>query len=364
MPNEVTAEQRARIKKYLPIFKKYLESPQAKADQKMREEKTHFFQALNKAELLSMDEAKVKTLIANLWATQFWKNQQYILEKIIANNGLDKLRTDLSELLWDNCSIGERYSRFLKKIKGLGPASVTEMLSMAHPDECGIWNDKARKALVILGFSDALPVNKYKISGKELEQFNNVYKAIAEELQSNGFGKTDLLDVNCFLYEVTLEVPTKEIIIRADNVDFDHDEICEHIRDIGLWLGFEAEMELKISTGAQVDVMWRAQIGNLGVVTYIFEVQRGGSIDSLILNLQKAKANPTVQKVVAVANAKQLEKIAGEVHGLAQDFVNSLALWQVNDVETVYENLSEAMSVIKRLELVKDMFPLSKSNSD
>jgi len=296
-----------------------------------------------------------------LWATQFWKNQQYVLEKIITNNGLENLRMDLSELLWDDCSIRERYSRFLKKIKGLGPASITEMLSLTHPRECGIWNDKARKALIILGFSDVLPVKKYQISGKEFEQFNSVCKAIAEELQSNGFGETDLLGVDYFLYEVTLAGPTKEIIIRADNADFDHDEISEHIRDIGLWLGFEADMEQRISTGAQVDVIWRAQIGNLGVVTYVFEVQRKSSIDSLILNLQRAKANPTVQKVIAVANAKQLEKIVGEVRGLSQEFVNSMAMWQVSDVETVYENLSEAMSIIKRLELVKDMFPLGNS---
>jgi len=52
--------------------------------------------------------------------------------------------------------------------------------------------------------------------------------------------------------------------------------------------------ERKVARGAQVDAVWQARIANLGVVTYVFEVQRHGSIDSLILNLQRAQNNPTV----------------------------------------------------------------------
>lgn len=358
MAYELTDNQKELMIKYIPTFKEYLESPQADADKKDRREKTTFYHALTKEELLSMDEAKAQTLIANLWATQFWKNQQYILEKIIADNSLDKLRTEFAELLCGSASIGERYARFLSNVKGLGPASITEMLALACPDECGIWNDKARKALTILGFSDVLTVQKYQITAKELEKFNDVCRSIARELEHGELGKTDLLGVDYFLYEVTLAGPTKEVISGARDEDFDHDEIKEHIRDIGVLLGFKADTEQKIGTGARVDVIWRAQIGNLGVVTYVFEVQKAGGIDSLIVNLQKAKSNPTVQKVIAVSDAKQLTQIKGEIQGLAHDFINSLTLWEVRDVKTVYENLSQAIDIIRRLELVKDMFPI------
>ena len=47
--------------------------------------------------------------------------------------------------------IEKRFDRFMKTVKGLGPASVTELLCFFNPKEYGIWNDKARKALELLG---------------------------------------------------------------------------------------------------------------------------------------------------------------------------------------------------------------------
>jgi len=112
-----------------------------------------------------------------------------------------------------------------------------------------------------------------------------------------------------------------------------------------------------------VDVLWRAQIGNLGVVTYVFEVQKSGSIDSLILNLQRARANPTVQKVVAVSYGQQLERIRNETVGLPAEFRDALALISVSDVETIFANSSKAMGIIEQLQLVKDLFPAGISFS-
>ncbi|MCX7974129.1 MAG: hypothetical protein N3B16_06450 [Candidatus Aminicenantes bacterium] len=53
----------------------------------------------------------------------------------------------------------------------------------------------------------------------------------------------------------------------------------------------------------------------MGVVTYVFEVNKKGAIDSLLLNLQKATSNPTVQKVIAVSDIDQIEKINNEAAG-------------------------------------------------
>ena len=63
------------------------------------------------------------------------------------------------------------------------------MLSYKAPDQCAIWNDKARKALTILGFEDNLPLTKYHITGKELAQFNHVCRNIADELALAGLPK-------------------------------------------------------------------------------------------------------------------------------------------------------------------------------
>jgi hypothetical protein len=299
-------------------------------------------------------------LITQLWATQFWRNQQYILDKIISSNGLEKLRRALADLLCGNSTVPDRYDGFLDNIKHLGPASVTEMLASKAPDQCAIWNDKARKALTILGFETDLPLTKYRITGEELAKFNDVCRKIADELAAAGLAKPDLFGVDYFLYEVAQAAPSPVVTPPkpGEGKQFDHDEIGDHLRDIGFWLGFQADTRQKVSHGAEVDVLWRAQIGNLGTVTYIFEVQKGGSIDSLILNLQRARANPTVQKVVAVSDEVQLERIRKETVGLPAEFRDALALMSVVDVETIYANLSKAMSIIDQLQLVNDLFPI------
>jgi len=89
------------------------------------------------------------------------------------------------------------------------------------------------------------------------------------------------------------------------------------------------------------------------VVSYVFEVHRGGSIDSLILNLQRAKNNPTVQKLVVVANTVDLRKIGEKVSSLSEDFRKSLAYLEAKDVEKAYNLLKELNAIIGRLELVK-----------
>ncbi|MEM2981198.1 MAG: hypothetical protein QW385_07555 [Thermoproteota archaeon] len=67
------------------------------------------------------------------------------------------------------------------------------------------------------------------------------------------------------------------IVVEEEDYDFDHDEIVEKLVEIGNGLGFEASSEQQIARGARVDVLWQARIANLGVVSYVFEVQRGGS---------------------------------------------------------------------------------------
>ena len=56
---------------------------------------------------------------------------------------------------------------------------MTELLCLTNPKENGIWNDKARKALSILGFEKELPLDKYKISGKEYKKFNDYLCLVA-----------------------------------------------------------------------------------------------------------------------------------------------------------------------------------------
>ena len=119
-------------------------------------------------------------------------------------------------------------------------------------------------------------------------------------------------------------------------------------------LSIESRSEVRIATGAVVDAVWEAKIGNMGKAIYVFEVQSKGSIDSLILNLKKAQSNAAVQAVVAVADEEQLAKIIRESAGVIDE--KSLRTWNSDDVLAVYDSLARAHESINKLALVPESF--------
>lgn len=304
---------------------------------------------LEKSRLKNMSEIDFGELISNLWATAMWGNKDYLVQKIIDDNGMGKIRTQFADLLYGTDPFPKRFDSF--EIRGLGPASLTEILCLFDPNKFSIWNNKARVALEKLKFDD-LPLKKYRISGKEYERTNESMILIGKKLSDLGLLDVDLLAVDYFLYEVwyTGEEITEKLY------EFDHDEIRDFLKEIGAQLGFEADTEKLVAPGAQVDAIWSAKIANLGAVTYAFEVHKKGSIDSLILNLQRALNNPTVQKIIAVSDKIQLEKIRNETKSLPENFRKALTFWEVLDVIKTHEKLSEALQSINKLELVKSRF--------
>ena len=64
-----------------------------------------------------------------------WGNKQYIVDKLIADNGFDTLKKQLSELLYGTSPIEKRWDVFLKAVKGMGPATMSELLTYANPEE-------------------------------------------------------------------------------------------------------------------------------------------------------------------------------------------------------------------------------------
>jgi len=291
--------------------------------------------------------------VETLYSTAMWGNKSYLAQSIIADNGLDKLKQEFAALLDRTTAPEDRYARFVQTVKRLGPAAATEMLCYAQPEACGIWNQKARQALRILGLDAYLNVNKYQLSAAEYRTFNSLLRAIASQLEAAGIADVDLLLVDYFLYDVTQGVAEPQ---RPTVQGFDHDEMRDMIQSVGIMLGFDAATEVAVAHGARVDVVWRARIGNLGMVTYVFEVQQSGSVDSLLLNPQRAKSNPTVQRVVAVSTAGELEKIQKESQGLPAEFCKALAFWKADEVRQVSEALQSSAEIINRLGLVQKEF--------
>jgi len=353
---ELSSKQEKLIEKY---FRRFMKSVDFKKDMKSRgKHRELVMDILGHNEIKSMTEIQFGQLVSELWASSMWGNKDYLVQKIIDDNGIDKIRTQFVDLLYGKDSFEKRFDRFIRKIKGLGPASLTEILCLFDPARFSIWNNIARKALKNLEF-DSLPLNKWQISAKEYQRINETMTLVAKKLRDLGLIDADLLAVDYFLYETWLVGRDKieaEGKITEEAYEFDHDEVRDFIKDIGVHLGFETDTEKSIARGARVDVTWTAKIANLGVVTYVFEVHKKGSIDSLILNLQRALNNPTVQKIIAVPDKTHLERIREEIKSLPENFRKALTFWEVSDAVGTHEKLSEVIQSINRLELVKSQF--------
>ena len=328
-----------------------------------RKERKTYYQSFTKDKLLAMTEEDFLEYISKLWSMLIWGNKKYVVDQLIANNGFDALKKQLAELLYGTSSIEKRWDSFLKSVKGMGPATISELLTYSNPNEYVIFNKTTILCYNFLEVSD-MPKYDYQYTGKKYSEVCAIAKEISSALKEVGAEDYDLLAVDYFLWDEVLPLAEKKepigqtpvkVAPKTDKVSKSlHDEIKEKLVAIGELLGFESRSEVKITTGAIVDAVWEAKIGNMGKAIYVFEVQSKGSIDSLILNLKKAQSNAAVQAVVAVADEEQLAKIIRESAGVIDE--KSLRTWNSDDVLTVFDSLARAHESINKLALVPDSF--------
>jgi len=354
--NALGNTQRGRTTDALKRFREFLGTEQGREWLEDRKKRIEFFEkTLAKDHIDELTEPEFSQIIGILWASQIFGNKSYVVERILKTIDFATLRKELKALLWGEEPIQERYENFRRNVKGLGPASITEILAFVHPEEFGLWNEKTREAFKILGIQK-VPL-KYQISGGEYVDCNDVLKAIRDEMKAAGFENPNLIDVDYFLYYIYEQREIRAIEAQpAEDYDFDHDEIVEKLVAIGSGLGFEADSNVQVAKGARVDALWTARIANLGVVNYVFEVQKGGSVDSLILNLQRAKNNPTVQKLVVIANTKTMKTIEQEVSSLSEDFRKSMTFMEARELQKAATLLQDFNAIVSKLELVKPEF--------
>ena len=328
-----------------------------------RRERRNYYQSFTKAKLLAMTEEDFFEYISKLWSMLIWGNKKYVVDKLLVDNDFNLLKKQLAELLYGTVPIEKRWDTFLKSVKGMGPATISELLTYANPQEYVIFNKTTILCFGYLDISD-MPKYNYQYTGKKYMEVCTIAKEIAQELKKFGAENYDLLAVDYFLWDEILplaekksaEIPvseSKKPTTVSDSKSL-HDEIKEKLVAIGELLGFDSRSEVKITAGAVVDAIWEAKIGNMGKAIYVFEVQSKGSIDSLILNLKKAQSNAAVQAVVAVADEGQLSKIIRESAGVIDE--KSLRTWDSEDVLAVYDSLVRAHESINKLALVPESF--------
>jgi len=326
-----------------------------------RKQRKEYYQSFTKSRLLAMSEDDFFEYISRLWSMLIWGNKKYVVDKLIADNGFDALKKQLAELLYGAAPVEKRWNGFLKSVKGIGPATISELLSYVNPNEYVIFNKTVILCFEYLGIPN-LPRYNYQYTGSKYVEACAIAKDISRALEAAGAGDCDLLAVDYFLWDEVLPLVEKKNPVaqaavkpetKAESKSL-HDEIEEKLVAIGELLGFESRSEVPIATGAQVDVVWEVKIGNMGKAIYVFEVQSKGSIDSLILNLKRAQGNAAVQAVVAVADEEQLVKIVSESVGVIDE--KSLRQWKSDDVLVVYDSLIRAHESINKLALVPKSF--------
>lgn len=314
---------------------------------------------LSEESIDKLDEPALEELMASLWANLMWPNISVKMKMILDNNEISDIRDGLELLIYGSDSFPRRYDEFRNSVSHIGTAAITELLAFVDPDEYCPWNEKTRTALRILDLSKVFSKSSMKYSQISGEDYEKCLKSLAELsdiLNENGMENADLLDLHYFLAFIVenhleSEAESHAGVDYSSFDDFDHDEVGELIASIGENLGFSAEQRRKIAKGSQLDVYWSAKVGNMGEIAYAFEVQKSGSIDSLIINLQRARNDPKVQRIVVVSTESGLQSIRDEIETLQGDFRRYLAYLDVRDVIRAAQMLRDVNEILQGLRL-------------
>jgi hypothetical protein len=349
------------LQKHVEAWKaKLAQDPQRAAlDKQERANRATYYQAQTPDKIRHFNEGEFYEYISKLWAMLIWGNKQYVVDKLIKDNGFEAVKNELAELVWGSLPVEKRWDHFRSAIKGMGPAMMSEILCYSSPDNYMLWNRRAYVGLRYLGIDD-LPRYNYQVTGTRYRALCDTAKDISTIIRNESISDADLLTLDFFIWDELQVEGNLSQIYNTDGIghippepvpDFLHDEVKDKLEQIGIWLGFAAQTEVKVANGAVVDTVLESSIGNLGRVIYVFEVQTGGSIDSLILNLLRSLNNPAVQGIVAVSDLTQIDKIKKEVAGVIQ-LREKLKYWDCAEVLRVHEALESVNESINSLGLL------------
>lgn len=344
---------KAILNKYIEKYLEEIKESGEINDIEERNERKEYYQSFNKEKILTMTETDFYEYISKLWAMLIWGNKKYKVEQLIEDNKFDKLKKELAELLYGNTSLELRWDKFKNEIKGFGPAMMSELLCYVYPNNCMLWNRTATTAYQILEIPN-IPTHNYQITGKKYIEMTNISKEISNIFKSKGYSNSDLLFVDYFYWDQLRELP----IIETDNKDKKetvvgnksyHNEIIDYIKNIGTLLGYNSNLKGNIKDSGKIaDAIWEFNVGNIGKIKYVFEVQDNGSIDSLIVSLMNASQDISVQAVVAVSDKDQINKIKQHCNNFNSSFNGKLKFWDITEVERAYTELSSSMEIINK----------------
>src|ERR1700752_4638139 len=131
---------------------------------------------------------------------RIWSNKRYVVGKMIKENGFEKLKSGLANLVWGGDSVESRWDKFRLNVRHVGPAMMSELLCHVHPDTCMLWNRRAYVAFRYLDIG-GLPRYDYQLTGKKHVELSKEAREVANEMAALGAGSVDLLTVDYFLWD-------------------------------------------------------------------------------------------------------------------------------------------------------------------
>lgn len=98
--------------------------------------------------------------------------------------------------------------------------------------------------------------------------------------------------------------------------------------------------------------MWRADIGRVSSVEFVFEVRKGGSLDSVILNLLRVEEGLTVRRLIIVSNTKSIGDFKREISSsLPQEFRKIVAYFEAKEVLEASQMIRRSNKIPAKLNL-------------
>ena len=146
-----------------------------------RRQRRTFYQSFTREKILSMREDDFYEYISRLWAMLIWGNKKYVVDKLIEDNGFETIKRFLADLLFGSKPVHNRWDSFLKEIKGMGPATVSELLCYQDPQNFIIANRTTATCFQYLGIP-GMPRRNYQFTGARYLEVCRSAKQLAEAL--------------------------------------------------------------------------------------------------------------------------------------------------------------------------------------
>ena len=206
------------LKDLIKQFGNFVNTDEAEQWKKERKDRRELYSRLMKKDhLRSLTVEEFRTVIKSLWASNFWGNKDWLVNRILEqNSSVERIRESLSNLLYGHDPLYKRYDNFRQTIKGIGPSMLTELMAFVEAEKCCIWNEKPKAVLPYLEMDQLLPdrVFKYQVTGRDYEDCIDALSKIKKQLRVV-FTNPDFIDVDFFLafifYQVLPNIETEDI---------------------------------------------------------------------------------------------------------------------------------------------------------